>query len=639
MSDATRQLAMLVVALSALLGPSARAQSFVARHSSVERLGARLEVATSATERASIATQLGLHGPVGPVAEHLARALGTELDPVAQEALLVAACRVLVRDAEASRPALDPVLIERYGGASPGERPPWARALGASGSPAALEALLARIADPSAADALIAARPLDAVLAALVASPSEALLDLIARLADARSIPALLGLLGPGSTVEVAAIRSLGAVAAEAPVEMRIPAMEALLARARSTDDAWLLTALFEALATIGPPGDGAAVLLPRLADPEPTVRGAALRALARLDPAAARPALLSAVDHDEERALVRGVLARSDAPELVEVAERMAAIETERDAALDALARARDGAGLPALLRLGAPPIAIALSLRRGGGLEASTFDDPVARAVGRLPVDFGELADTDARVRQRAAMAMAASDAPPIETIEAALRREPDRRVRAWLLEAARRHGASLDGRWLVRALTEAQGERGGDVEVAGLLAVVPRARATAAERRRLHAMLGAALRSSSPAVRATAAMTLGAMGAIGSSAAIEALLEDAQAAVRIAAGTALMQLAPDRSPSLAARARIDTDPRVARLLAGAASGIASAPRDVLVVGTEVHGELSVDAVWLEVQTDDGWVRTLPAVDGGPFVLTDVPGATAEVRLRVRE
>jgi len=124
---------------------------------------------------------------------------------------------------------------------------------------------------------------------------------------------------------------------------------------------------------------------------------------------------------------------------------------------------------------------------------------------------------------------------------------------------------------------------------------------------------------------------------MGARDASAALEALLEDRHPTVRIAAARALEALRPERSRYVRARGAIDPDPRAARLLSDPLACPASL--DVLFLDVTVMGDAPSSAPWLEVQTDDGLLRQLPAAPDGTFALIDVPGRLAEVRLIIRD
>lgn len=605
--------------------PPARAQSWVGRHSTLLRLEARLATSTSSTERRSLGERLGREGPVEITAGMIAQALSVETEPEVRAVLLVSATRVAVRDPGAAL-ALEPVLISHYEQASPGERPAWARALAALGSPAAIAALMVRFGESS--DALVEARAI-APLLELVAGPRTAAqldaIDALRRIGDRAALEPLLTRLGVDAELDAALAPALATLADESSAP-RVRA--ALLARLSVTEDARTLTSLLDALARLSPSApEDLDPLVARVTDDDPGVARAALAALARRDPSAALP-LLSALSQDRE-AQILGVLEVSDAPEFVPLAVELAAEAGTRDGALDFLARARSGAGIEALLTLEAPPIAIALAARRAGRVVAVEGLLPTVLAGG--PVDLGALSSFEVAVRWEAAMSLAITEHPPSIDLRPLLEREVDARVRAWLLEAARRHHLALDAGWLVHALADRWTS---DHERASLILASPFAQTERPHvRRALSRAVSASLRSDRPEVRAAAALALAEMGATYAGASIEALLEDPQASVRIAAGRALLRLAPDRRLAIAARARIDLDPRVRRVLGGAEA----TSTDVLVLDTAVHGDGDRARVWLEVQTDDGLVRTLPPAPSGVFVLPAVPGATAEVSLQL--
>ena len=626
------------------------AQSWVATHSGVERWAARLETSTSPAERARLAERLGRLGPFERTVPILSQALAAEMDPEVRLALLSAITRVAVLAPEAAR-ALEPALLERYAQASPSERPPLARALGALATPGAFEALILRLPESSALDALVAGHATEALLAALLAEPTTGsatqlhILEALERIGDPAAVAPLLALLG---TPELEAIvaHALASVGASAGEEVRTSVRRQLLVRLSTSEDALSLVALLEALAAI-PPGapEDVAPIRARLADLDTSVARAALRALGRSDEAGALSSMREAAGDPARREAVLSLLRIGDAPAWVPLAAELAEEEPLREEALDFLARVRGGEGIEALAQLGASPFAIALSVRRQRGTEHGEAalrragillgSSRMARALAGEAVELTPLASADPEARLEVAIALGLTPAAPdAERLRAALEGEADARVQAWLLEAARRHHVALDARWLRRALSRAPSEA-----LAPLLLVIPEVigdPATAPpDRRALRRVLSTSLRAERPDLRASAAVALASLGASEASAAIEALLEDPQPAVRIAASVALSRLDPSRRVFIAARARIDPDPRVVRVLTHLEALPSS---DVLLVSTVAHGPVGERHMWLEVQTDDGLVRTLPVATSGAFALPDVPGPFAEVSLRLR-
>jgi hypothetical protein len=623
----------LVVLLGVLLPVPLAAQapvSWVQRHSTFERTIARLTEATSSSERVRHIERLARLGPPERVASALASALAVELEPQVRQALVHASIRVAALDAPAAV-VLAPIAIQRFGeGRSAEDRAPWARLLGLLGTTEAIDALIAHRGEAAVAEALVTARATDPLLAELgTEAERDTVVPLLGRIGDARAVEPLFGL--ARTEVGVSAFEALASIAFAVgePIltsRVRDAIAEALLVN----EDALRLVRLFDALARTGALEDAARPLAieAHLSDAEPTVREAALRCAAALDPgwAAAFAATLAPSD-----ARVLSLLPMSDAPILVPHATALAtspATDGMRDAALDFLVRARDGAGIDALIALDAPPLVIAVASRRW-----SSGPGPSDHPLAEGPLFFPR-ADDDRASRLRAAIALASAAEVPSGPLVAWVEREPDRGVRAWLLEAVRRHHVALDARLLLAALLDADLEH---VEIAAIL-VVPWAAGPSHDRRALRGVLSRLLRLGAPSQVAAAVWSLSMMGAREASAAIEALLDHHHASVRIAAAGALRILRPERVRYLRARAAVDPDPRAARVLSEPISEPSAYPLDVLFLDVTTT-EVEASAPWLEVQTDDGLLRQLPVAPDGTFALIDVPGRSAEVRLLLRD
>ncbi len=613
---------MLGVALTWAVDAAAQPPStFVERHTAVGRTITRLRETTSPTERVSLAERLARLGPPERVALALAEALTTELEPPVRAALLTSATRVAALDPVAGS-ILGAVAIQRFGEArTREERAGWARLLGWVATGDAAAALLPHAAEPGVEDALVHARAIDTLLAALEAGDRAHVVPLLGRMGDHRAAEPLLALAVRDTDTLLALARIAAAHPDDTALRARVRgAIEGALVR---SEDARELVAILDALAELGLDAAHPAPLERRLTDPEPSVARAALRCAHALEPAWAA-SFAATLPADDPR--VASLLDVSDEPALVPHAVALAEADAMRDRAHDFLARVEDGAGIDALFALDAPALVIAVALRR-----AAIAGD--ARTIGwssALRALAGARATFDAsgsdRDRAEDAMGIALSSQAPDPELARWIEREPDRAVRAWLLEAARRHRVALDARWLRSTLTD-------DAEPA-LIAVVPFADGVSADRRALRRGLSRWLREGTPAQIAAASFALAEMEARDAAPAIEALLEHPQAVVRVAAAGALLRLVPERARYVRARAAIDPDPRVASLLAAPLA--AAAATDVLFL--DVHAT-DGSTPWLEVQTDDGLLRRLPVAPDGTFALIDVPGARAEVRLLLPE
>lgn len=628
---------MVVLALSGA-APAAAQGPWRAEATVTARRLARLESTTSAAERAALLEALGRYGgPPESLAPVLAALAAVEAEPAPEAALLVAAARLAVRRPDPAWQALVTPLTERWPRSAAAERGPLGRALAAIGGPAAIAFLVERVEVESAARAALPWCPeraavIDALRAAAErARPADLppYVEALDGLADAAAGPALRALLGRDEALD----RALAAALARAGDPDAIPALQERLAQVEA---AAVRAALVEALGRLGAAFD--APLPAWAAGEEPELAEAALRAWARTEPDAAAPALLAALDGaPRARGAVRQLLAEREDPSLVPVAEALLAREEggpARVLALDLLGRARDGAGIEALLgRDELLPAALA----------AHRFPDhPAAgRVRERLRTRAPELAAlAGVRLEEGEGLAWAIGQAlgpaPSAEAVERALE-GAEGPAEAWLLEAARRHRLPLD-RGRLRAAIEAHDEALGGAAAhlaAARLRLVPFARGgTAADRRALARALSRGLVDPRAPVRAAAASAAAEDGRPERLGALGALLDDPHPAVRLAAARALVALAPEERPAVLGRAVVEGDPRLARLLRAVGRGEAGAPADVLVVQTVEH-RASPGEIWLEIQSDDGLWRRLPASPSGWLLLPEVPGPSAEVSL----
>lgn len=616
-------------ALATLLcAAPAEAQSLLGRASVIARRLERLESSPSEAEREELAAAVSRWGGppelLGPV---LARLLATETAPAVRASLLASATRLAVRaPADPALAGVASVLLARLPHAGT-ERAATLRALAALGTPEAI-ATLARDAHDAEVRAVLRWVPdRPALVETLVVELARArpadrapIVDALAELPGTE--PVLLPLLGASDALDVHVAAALAAVGGT-------DARDALTARLTATEDAHALVAIASALARL-PAGDPAP-LAARSADPDPAIARAALLAWAHAAPDAAQQALLAALaGTPEDRLAVEQALAQTTDPRWLPVADVL--LEEEhprvRNLALDYLSRADDGAGLSRLAAEG-EPVALALGLRRHP-------DDPQADALRSTlpptPVLLALAGQTATGDGLEGAMARAIAPAPAGD-LEAWLTREADDATFAWLAEAARAHALPIDARWLGSALDDHAGDR----RQAPLLLLVAAARGDARADRTLRRRVSRALSSEVPAVRAAAICAAAGRGMVEARAAIEALLEDADPSVRIAAGHGLVALDPSMARAVLARAIVEEEPRARRVLEAIGRGEPLPAADVLLVETVEHRAAPSTPIWLEVRTDDGLVRVLPSPPDGMFVLAGVVGTTAEVTLRL--
>lgn len=621
-----KRVAAAVLAMLFCTAP-ASAQSLLGRASVVARRLERLESSPSEAEREELAAAVSRWGGppelLGPV---LARLLATETAPAVRASLLSAATRLAVRaPADPALAGVASVLLARLPHAGT-ERAATLRALAALGTPEAIAALArgAHDAEVRAVLRWVPDRP--ALVEILVVELARArpadrapIVDALAELPGTE--PVLLPLLGASDALDAHVAAALATVGG-------VDARDALTARLTATEDAHALVAIASALAQL-PAGDPAP-LAARRADPDPAIARAALLAWAHTAPDAAQEALLAALSGTpEDRLAVEQALAQTTDPRWLPVADVLLEDGPRvRNLALDYLSRADDGAGLSRLAAQG-EPVALALGLRRrpddpqADGLRATLPPTPVLLALA------GQTATGDGL---EGAMARAIALAPAGD-LEAWLMREADDATFAWLAEAARAHALPIDARWLGGALDEHAGDR----RLAPLLLLVPSARGDARADRTLRRRVSRALSSEVPAVRAAAIFAAAHRGMVEALAAIEALLEDGDPSVRIAAGHGLVALDPSMAQVVLARAIVEEEPRARRVLEAVGRGEPLPAADVLLVQTVEHRPAPSTPIWLEVRTDDGLVRVLPSPRDGMFVLPGVVGTTAEVTLRL--
>ena len=228
-------------------------------------------------------------------------------------------------------------------------------------SPEVARAAVRRIAEidgPSAADALLAR------LLSVDLSLVEDIAKALRRIGDSRAVDlAIAGLTGKPYTRRLAAARALGALAdARAAFMLRIALQDAV---------SGVRVAALDALAEIGPATDEGGACARLLADPNPHVRVAAVRAVARI---AGQPGnLLSVLAEDPDR-LVR-----------LEVARHLATLS---DPAASLLLADPDVRVREAAARAG--------GMRQVGALAVMLVDDPGIDVRRAAASTLGDLSDT---------------------------------------------------------------------------------------------------------------------------------------------------------------------------------------------------------------------------------------------------
>lgn len=642
--------------------PRARGDSWLARLSGPG--DARALRSPSREGRLQAARDLGRHGDARHAVAALIDALPGEHDPAVRRAIV----RSLARRGD---PKAVPALIRALAAAEPADATAVADALAAFGTGSATRALV---------DALDAPPLRPAAVAALRRVGVGAVPYLIRALRSADARQAAMGLLGAAG--DPTAVPALASLVAHGRPEVRGAAIAALAAIgdaraapivAAHVSDASpeVSLAALRALGSLGGPAQ-VSLLARRAGAKQPLPqREAALQSLARVDPRRAVPLLGAALAADPPLARAARAIAIDLAhPAMVPLLARLLAHGDA--AAADALAVVDGGRGLGALVRAarhpGDPKVApavdrsIAVAIHRWGGvpgvpvaaaravLRQRTGDDARGWALRALAGMTEVAAPARAALGSRAAATRLAG-ARALEllgrsadagAIGEALRAERDPDV----FRALARAGLALGTRSPIGGLWRWI-ERAGTAPEAMVLAARSLPGASYRTRERLRETLRARLRAADPRVRAGAAWALAESGDTEAWRALAERLDDSVAEVRLSAARALGVLAaPASLDALAARARVENDPRVRTALSDAIRACRGAsagpPRSFAVAGdeifrmrvavAEVHRTLLVDVVL----PDGRWLRmrTLPT---GELFLTGLPAGTADVRVRV--
>ncbi len=673
MPCASRRLLALAraAALAAVLlaaGPCAklRAQGWVEAFSQLRVTPGELgDRSRPLAERVAQARALGDYGASSDAVPALLAALNENPPPPLREAIL----RALALRAPAQAEAPLASLLEHDA------QPSLAltTALGAIATRPAIAALAQALARPRAAATaergllvagVKAAAPLSRALQSPVALRAAHVLAQLGPAAATAAGPALRAALQRDAPpLRAEAARALGALGETASAG-------ALLARLGDGSPEVVAAAL-DALGQVATRAQADA-LRAYLARAPAAQRPAALRALAAADPARAVPWLSRALaggDAALRQAAVALLEGERPDPSWVPLLSASFAAEL-REGTASALARVPGGRGVPALLarcrrtpdaaQRGARALAIALRRDRGqlspatrrGALELlrslpSAERSLLLRALARddsvrEPL-IAALGAADPARRASAAQASAWLQDPRLgPALLRALRDERDAEAARRMAEAAAGLGLAVEPRVLLRLLSDP--ETAPEAMQLAAVAADP-AQAPRALRVRLRRALG----SHQPQrVRVGAALALAALGERSARPALLAALEDGSARLRLAAARALGALGGvDTAASLAARARVERDPRVrqAELQAAARAGVAAplfergdrvlearvqsqgAPRDAQAGGSPWRPLLDV------LLPDGRWLR-LRAQAGGELIVADLPPGVADVR-----
>ncbi|MFK7987065.1 MAG: HEAT repeat domain-containing protein [Sandaracinaceae bacterium] len=539
------------------------------------------------------------------------------------------------------------------------------RALGSIGGDDAVRVLVEWLGAEDVTDEVVDAlvrTGADAVPRLLRALPvqasSSAAARVLGRLGDTRAVAPIASALSDAPAITaIAMLDALGRLGDE-----RAAPVVASMVSSASPD---VVSAALGALRAIGGPDQ--AGLVATLADRGATpTRARALTTLIVLDPAAAAPRIRSLLEPDAPAALraaaTEAMLEHPSAP-LVPVLVQLAstAPDTSPRAVFEALSRVRGTAAIDALLAqpesLPGLNIALALAVRRGGPgpttgralarLRADRSSrgrvlSALARDVEVLPALVDGLSSLDSGERALTGLAielLGQAAAPLGEELVEALLRETDAAAFSSLTEAALTlrvplDPARLDARWWSP-----------DTAPEALsLSAQNLARTRPRTRQRLQRVMRRSLRAAEPRVRAAAALALAQSRETSAWRALTAALDDEHDDVRFAVGRALGVLAVEEArPLLAARARIESDPRVRDVLTVA--GRPGRPPRARGVGVEVlylrvataPGLHTPRGVAVDVVLPDGRWQRRRALPGGEFLLADLPSGEAEVQVRL--
>jgi len=642
-------------------GPaSARADGWVSPFSELRPSPADLsDERLPLAERVALARALGAFGSQPDAVAALLSALRTEKVPLLRDEILLSIARR--GPAEAAAP-LSQLLAAEDGA----QLPALCMALASIATPRALEALVAALARPEAA--VVAER-------ALARAGAKAVVPLTAALTGPAAVRAARLLGEIGELARAASASTLRRALRAADPALRAASAEALGRLVATTAAPALLTLLRDpasevaqaaasALAKVAGPTEARplAAHLPRAPEAQ---RPAVLRALAAADPALAVRSLARALAGGDRRlrgAALQVLEGERTSVHWLPLLERLFASEL-REATASALARLPEGAGVPALLRVGRRSPESAERAARALAIALRAFADDLpgderarARAlIHSLPPErrlllsglarddeaLGAIIDGLAarRSSERATAAAAAAllgdtDAGP--ALLAALARERDHESGRRMASAARQLGvrAPLSALWPLLAIVETAPE-------AMLLAAASADRDVPADRD-LRVHLRRALSSRKPArVRASAALALGALGDRAGFTPLHAALSDPSTRVRLAAVRALGALGGSEvARACEAHARVERDALVRRAALAVAErdGRAAeiAPRGELVLEARVIGvePAARERPLVDVLLEDGrWLR-MRADAHGELIVADLPAGTADLR-----
>ncbi len=610
-------------------------------------------------ERVALARALGAFGSQPDAVAALLSALKTEKAPLLRDEILLSIARRA--PAEATAP-LSQLLAAEDGA----QLPALCMALAAIATEPALQALVAALARPEAA--VVAERAL-ARAGAKAAAPLAAALTGPAAVRAAR----LLGEIGEparaaSASALVRALRApdpaLRAASAHALARMRATtAANAVLALLRDPTSEVAMAAA-SALADLAGPAEARALAAHLSRAPEPQ-RPGVLGALAAADPALAARSLARALEGRDPRLRATALqVLEGDRPSVhwLPLLQRLFASEG-REATASALARLPEGAGVPALLRVGrrSPDSAeraaraLAIALRAFADDLPGDQREQALAVIHSLPPErrllLSGLARDDEvlgaiigglaakRSSERATAAAAAGllgdgDAGP--ALLAALARERDHEAARRMANAARQRGVRAPLSALRRLLATIETAP----EAMQLAAASAAPDAPADRDLRVH--LRRALSSRKPArVRASAALALGMLGDRAGFTPLHAALSDPSTRVRLAAVHALGALGGSEvAGACEAHARVERDALVRR------AALAVAGRDGRAAEIAPLGELVLEArviglepgarerPLIDVLLEDGrWLR-MRADAQGELIVADLPAGTAELR-----
>jgi HEAT repeat protein len=610
--------------------------------------------------RAEAARLLGYHGEHRAAVEALIAALPSERDAVVRREIVLALAR-------RGDPRAIAVLVEALSAPGAPNRVVVAHALASFPREASINALAAALAQSETRAAAhralvnIGTRSVPTLLlAAEQRQPSIPAIEALGEIGDQRALPRLIELTRhDGAAVRVAAVQAIAAMRAERGG----PAVAALV----DDGEADVRLAAVMALGIVGGPPH-VELLREKLAEDQPLMKRAALRALTALSPDDAVPHLerFAADGSPGIGPLAIELVLQMRVASAASLLHGLLREGSRAQEAASALAELEAGSGLAVLVHIAneAPDIpgvmrALAVCLRHHGEVADS---DLVERARATLSAGEGTRGlllraiarDDSVRDRivrwisegdaeERAVSALAAEVHPHgafVEPLLAAFEEEDDPEAYRRIASALVAHRVAVAAPILL--ITRFDDPAVGSEAMA--LAAEAYAHTDRWTQRRLGAAFRHALRSSDVRLRTGAAWALAQSGDRSAHRALAVALDDVAPEVRHAAARALSALGADASrEGIERRLRVEEDEIVAQALRDAltmgrpfpARGL---PGDQVLRVRVVTGTAILDSrIPVDVVLPDGRFLRMRTLSSGELLIVDLPSGSADVRVRV--